>query len=92
MSVYTARAIMIKMMMIIIIIIIIINLILTSWNVVLHRGEQSRKKHEPTPIYETHVFTGIINNVFRPQKTLEKTRIKLYNTLALSVLLYGSET
>jgi hypothetical protein len=30
--------------------------------------------------------------VFRPQKTLRKTRIKLYNTLALSVLLCGSET
>ena len=37
-------------------------------------------------------FTGILNNVFRPQKTLKKTRIKLYNTLALPVLLYGSET
>jgi hypothetical protein len=36
--------------------------------------------------------TGILNNVFRPQKALEKTRIKLYNTLALPVLLYGSET
>jgi len=30
--------------------------------------------------------------VFKPQKTLKKTRIKLYNTLALPVLLYGSET
>jgi hypothetical protein len=29
---------------------------------------------------------------FRPQKTLKKTRIKLYNTLTLPVLLYGSET
>ena len=37
-------------------------------------------------------ITGIINNVFRPQETLKKTRIKLYNTLALPVLLYGSET
>jgi len=37
-------------------------------------------------------ITGIINNVFRPQKTLKKTIIKLYNTLALPVLLYGSET
>ena len=37
-------------------------------------------------------ITGIINNVFGPQKTLKKTRIKLYNTLALLVLLYGSET
>jgi hypothetical protein len=37
-------------------------------------------------------ITGILNNVFRPQKTLKKTRIKLYNTLALPVLLIGSET
>ena len=37
-------------------------------------------------------ITGILNNVFRPQKTLKKTRIKLYNTLALPLLLYGSET
>jgi len=37
-------------------------------------------------------ITGILNSVFRPQKTLKKTRIKLYNTLALPVLLYGSET
>jgi len=37
-------------------------------------------------------ITGILNNVFRPQNPLKKTRIKLYNTLALPVLLYGSET
>jgi hypothetical protein len=37
-------------------------------------------------------ITGILNNVFRSQKALKKTRIKLYNTLALQVLLYGSET
>jgi len=37
--------------------------------------------------------TGILNNVFRPQKkNLKKKRIKLYNTLALPVPLYGSET
>ena len=35
---------------------------------------------------------GVLNNAFRPQKTLKKTRIKLYSTLALPVLLYGSET
>jgi hypothetical protein len=29
--------------------------------------------------------------MFRPQKTLEETRMKLYNTLALPALLYGSE-
>jgi hypothetical protein len=37
-------------------------------------------------------ITGILNNVFRPQKSLRKRRTKLYNTLALPVLLYGSET
>ena len=30
--------------------------------------------------------------MFRPQKTFKKTRIQLYNTLALPVLLYGSES
>ena len=37
-------------------------------------------------------ITVVLNNVFRPQKALKKTRMKLYNTLALPVLLYGSET
>jgi hypothetical protein len=37
-------------------------------------------------------ITGILNNVFRPQKTLKKTIIKLYNTLALPLFLCGSET
>jgi hypothetical protein len=37
-------------------------------------------------------ITGILNNVFKPQKYLKKTRIKLYNKLALPVLLYDSET
>jgi len=37
-------------------------------------------------------ITGILNNVFRPQKSLKKTRIKIYNTLDFPVLLYGRET
>ena len=37
-------------------------------------------------------MTSILNNLFRPHKTLKKARIKLYNTQALPVLLYGSET
>jgi hypothetical protein len=36
-------------------------------------------------------ITGIINNMFKPQKTLNKIRIELYNTLALPSLLYGSD-
>jgi hypothetical protein len=39
-----------------------------------------------------YIITDILNNLFRPQKILKKTRIKLYNTLALPVLLYGSES
>jgi len=37
-------------------------------------------------------ITGILNNVLDHKKTLKKTRIKLYNTLALPLLLYGSKT
>ena len=37
-------------------------------------------------------ITSILNNAFRPQNPVQKTRIKLYNTLALPILLYGSET
>jgi len=37
-------------------------------------------------------ITCIINNMFRAQKTLKKTRIKLYTTLALPAWLYSSET
>ena len=37
-------------------------------------------------------IVGTLNNVFKPQKTLKKTGLKLYNTLALPVLLYGSES
>ena len=47
---------------------------------------------DTTQLHNYLKITGIKNNVFRPQKTLKKTRIKLYNTLALPVLLYGSET
>jgi hypothetical protein len=37
-------------------------------------------------------ITSILNNVFRPQKSLKKTTIILYNTLALPDLLHGSKT
>jgi len=37
-------------------------------------------------------IAGILNNMFRPQTNIKKTRIKLYNILALPVWLYGSET
>jgi hypothetical protein len=37
------------------------------------------------------IITFTENNVFRPQTTLKKTRIKLYNTLVPPALSYGSE-
>jgi hypothetical protein len=37
-------------------------------------------------------ITGILILCLGHKKTLKKTRIKLYNTLALPVLLHGSET
>jgi hypothetical protein len=36
-------------------------------------------------------LVGIVNSVFRPEKTLKKIRRILYNTLALPALLYRSE-
>jgi hypothetical protein len=33
---------------------------------------------------------GVTNKIFRSQKTLQKTRIKLHNALVLSALLFGS--
>jgi len=36
-------------------------------------------------------ITGTITYMFRQQKTLKKTRIKLCNILALPALLHGSE-
>jgi hypothetical protein len=36
-------------------------------------------------------ITGIINSMIIPQKTLKKTRIQFYSTLALPALLYRSD-
>jgi hypothetical protein len=37
-------------------------------------------------------ITGIINNIFKLNRVRKNTRIKLYSTLVLPVLLYGNET
>jgi len=37
-------------------------------------------------------ITGIINDAFRPQKTLKYTTIKLFSTLALASLLYSCDS
>jgi hypothetical protein len=36
-------------------------------------------------------ITGIASNMFRPQKTVKKIRIKLYSTLALPAFVFGNE-
>jgi hypothetical protein len=33
----------------------------------------------------------MVKNMFRPQKTVKETGIKVYNTLGLPTLLYGRE-
>ena len=41
--------------------------------------------------WNNHLKTsGIINNIFRPHNTLKKTRMKLYNSITLPSLSYGS--
>ena len=63
----------------------------TEWWQSISKMENT-KLHIDNKLNNFFKITGILNNVFRPQKkTLIKTRIKLYNTLALPVLLYGSE-
>jgi hypothetical protein len=44
-----------------------------------------------TKLHNSLKITDIINNMFKPKKTLKKTTIKIYKTPALPVLLYGSE-
>jgi hypothetical protein len=47
-------------------------------------------KKELKKLNNSFKITGIINNMFRPQKTLKTTRIKPYDTLALPAVLYGT--
>jgi hypothetical protein len=37
------------------------------------------------------IFAGIINTIFKASNVQKHTRLKIYNTLALLVLLYGSK-
>jgi hypothetical protein len=46
-----------------------------------------KELHIDSKLHNYLKITGILNKVFRPQKTLKKTRIKLHNTLALPLLL-----
>jgi hypothetical protein len=54
--------------------------------------EQVKRPNPWRKIMTMMKITGILKNVFRPQKSLKKTMKKIYNTLAFPVLLYGSET
>jgi len=74
--------------------IVIDNKIIEQVNSFIYLGNISYEKELDidNKLYNYFKITGIINNVFRPQKPLKKTTIKLHNTLALPVLLYGSET
>jgi len=65
-----------------------INLFNYSENMIPYEGELDTDNR----LNKFSKIIGILNNVFRPQKNLKKIRIKLHNTLALPVLLYGSET
>ena len=38
------------------------------------------------------IIKSILYNVFKSRKSLKKTKLKLHNTVALPVLLYGSES
>jgi len=75
--------------------IIIDNKITEEVNLFKYLGGMKSYKKELDIDKKLHKYlkiTVILNNVFRSQKTLKKTRIKLNETLALPVLLYGSET
>ena len=58
------------------------------------RSQSLYRLSYPTPCLLNNFLkiTGILNEVFRPQRNVRKTRIKPCNTLALTVLFYGSET
>jgi hypothetical protein len=46
---------------------------------------------QPNKLNKYSKTKGILNNKFRPKKTFKTTIIKLYNTLTVPALLYGSE-
>ena len=72
---------------------VIDNKIIEEVNLFNYLGNISYDK-ELDPDNKLHNYlkiTGILNNVFRLQKSFKKKRIKSYNTQVLPVLLYGSE-
>ena len=66
--------------------IVIDNKIVEKVNSFNYLGNMTSYKKEldiDNKLHNYFKITGILNNVFRPQKTLKKTRIKLHNTLVL---------
>jgi hypothetical protein len=55
---------------------------------VLHENE----KYIHSKVSKFLEITGIINNIFKPNKVRKSTKIKLFSTLALPMLLYGGES
>jgi hypothetical protein len=75
--------------------IVIDNKIIEQVNLFNYLGNMISYKKEldiDNTLHNYLKITGILNKVFRTQETFKKTVIKLHNTLALPVLLYGSET
>jgi len=66
-----------------------VNLFNCLGNMISYQEELENDKKKLNNFFK---ITGILYNVFRAQKYLKKTRIKLYNTQALPGLLYGSKT
>jgi hypothetical protein len=50
-----------------------------------------RAKDVTTKVSKFLQITGIINQVLNPSKLQRQTRLRIYNTLAIPILLYGSE-
>jgi hypothetical protein len=74
--------------------IVIDNKIIEKVNLFNYLGNISYEKELDinNKLHKYLKITGILNNVFKPQKTFKKTRINLYKKLTFPVLLYGSET
>jgi hypothetical protein len=59
----------------------------------LKKGDTFFKQICPASFHETCQWLKFpLNGLWAQKKTLKKTRIKLYNTLALPVLLHGCKT
>ena len=50
------------------------------------------KKNSTVKISKFFQITGIINRTLKPSQVQKHTRLKIYNTLVLPILLYGCES